>query len=133
MIESSTIMREGFTAADCAERELAQRRRAYSRWVKAKRMTQALADRQTALMQATARKFRPEDDAEGADDDLFGRSNGVLKIRSPAPAQKHRGEHPQAQAECEQPDQQAELRAIGGVAPGKDQQDFSDKCHAGKS
>ncbi|MGU3662039.1 hypothetical protein [Methylobacterium fujisawaense] len=41
-------MAETFTAADlaaCAERELAQRRRAYPRWVEAKRMTQTLADR----------------------------------------------------------------------------------------
>jgi hypothetical protein len=84
-------------------------------------------------MQAIARKVRAEADAEGAKDDLFGWSNGVPEIRSPAPAQKRRGEHPQAQAECQQPDQQAELRAIGGVVPGKDQQDFSGKRHAGKS
>ncbi|GJE13649.1 hypothetical protein [Methylobacterium longum] len=80
--------------ADCTERELAQRRRAYPRWVKAKRMTQALADRQIALMQATARKLRAEADAEGAKGDLFGRSNSVLEIGSQAPAQKHFGEHP---------------------------------------
>ncbi|MET3483169.1 hypothetical protein [Methylobacterium sp. 1973] len=75
MAESSTITRETFTAADlaaCAERELAQRRRAYPRWVEVKRMTQALADRQTALMEAIARKLRAEADAEGAKGDLFG-------------------------------------------------------------
>jgi hypothetical protein len=63
-----------FTAADlafCAERELAQRLRAYPRWVEAKRMTQTLADRQIALMQAIARKLRAEADAEGAKGDLF--------------------------------------------------------------
>ena len=75
MAESSTITRASFTAAelaDCAERELAQRRRAYPRWVGAPRMTQQLADRQTALMQAIARKLRAEADAEGAKGDLFG-------------------------------------------------------------
>jgi hypothetical protein len=35
-------------------------------------MTQQLADRQTALMQAIARKLRSEADAEGAKGDLFG-------------------------------------------------------------
>jgi hypothetical protein len=35
-------------------------------------MTQALADRQTALMEAIARKLRAEADAEGAKGDLFG-------------------------------------------------------------
>ncbi|MEE7449370.1 hypothetical protein MRF4_17030 [Methylobacterium radiotolerans] len=67
-------MAETLTAADlaaCAERELAQRRRAYPRWVEAKRMTQALADRQTALMEAIARKLRAEADAEGAKGDLI--------------------------------------------------------------
>ena len=64
-----------FTAADltdCAERELAQRRRAYPRRVEARRMTQALDARQTALMQAIARKLRAEADAEGAKGGLFG-------------------------------------------------------------
>ncbi|MGU3416937.1 hypothetical protein [Methylobacterium sp. D54C] len=68
-------MAEPFTTADlaaCAERELAQRRRAYPRWVEAKRMTQALADRQTALMEAIARKLRAEAETEGAKGDLFG-------------------------------------------------------------
>lgn len=73
-------MSEPFTAADlaaCAERELAQRLRAYPRWVEAKRMTQALADRQTALMEAIARKLRAEADAEGAKGDLFGSEAGL--------------------------------------------------------
>lgn len=50
----STITGEDFTAADladCAEREVRQRQRAYPRWIEAGRMTQHLADRQTALMQ----------------------------------------------------------------------------------
>jgi signal recognition particle subunit SEC65 len=51
--------------ADCAEREVRQRQRAYPRWVEAGRMTQQLADRQTALMQAIACKLRAEADAEG--------------------------------------------------------------------
>jgi signal recognition particle subunit SEC65 len=68
-------MAESFTAADhadCAEREVHQRQRAYPRWVEAGRMTQQLADRQTALMQAIARKLRAEADAEGAKGDLCG-------------------------------------------------------------
>ncbi|MDP4005122.1 hypothetical protein [Methylobacterium sp. NEAU K] len=75
MAESRTITREGFTAADladCAEREVRQRQRAYPRWVEAGRMTQQHADRQTALMRAIARKLRAEADAEGAKGDLFG-------------------------------------------------------------
>lgn len=81
-------MAESFTAADlaaCAERELAQRLRAYPRWVEAKRMTQPLANRQTALMQAIVRKLRAE--AEGAKGDLFGGSNSVLEVGAQAPAQ----------------------------------------------
>lgn len=68
-------MLETFTTADladCAEREVRQRQQAYPRWVEAGRMTQQLADRQTALMQAIARKLRAEADAEGAKRDLFG-------------------------------------------------------------
>ncbi|MEG9524285.1 MAG: hypothetical protein MIL41_00630 [Hyphomicrobiales bacterium] len=68
-------MAETFTAADladCAEREVRQRQRAYPRWVENGRMTQQLADRQTALMQAIARKLRAEADAESAKGDLFG-------------------------------------------------------------
>ena len=68
-------MAESFTAADladCAEREVRQRQRAYPRWVENGRMTQQLADRQTALMQVIARKLRAEADAEGAKGDLFG-------------------------------------------------------------
>lgn len=50
-------MAETFTAADrapFAERELALRRRAYPRWVEAKRMTQALADRAHGGVRAQA-------------------------------------------------------------------------------
>ncbi|MHB2205016.1 hypothetical protein [Methylobacterium sp. CM6257] len=64
-----------FTAADladCAEREVRQRQRAYPGWIEAGRMTQQLADGQTALVQAIARKLRAEADAERAKGDLFG-------------------------------------------------------------
>jgi hypothetical protein len=79
---------ETFTAAelaDCAEREVRQRQRAYPRWVEAGRMTQQLADRQTALMQAIARKLRAEADAECAKGDLFG---GRPEASSSASAQE---------------------------------------------
>ena len=68
------VLSEAFTAvelAECAEREVRQRQRAYPRWVEAGRLTQALADRQTALMRAIARKLRAEADAEDAKGDLF--------------------------------------------------------------
>ena len=64
-----------FTAADladCAEREVRQCQRVYRRLIESSRMTQAMADRQTELMQAIARKLRAEADAEGAKGDLFG-------------------------------------------------------------
>jgi hypothetical protein len=129
-------MAESFTAADladCVEREVRQRQRAYPRWVENGRMTQQLADRQTTLMQAIARKLRAEADAEGAKDDLFGRNGGVLEVRSPAPAQKHRGEHPQAQAENEQSDHQSDPADIGDLVPGEEQQDHSDERKSGES
>lgn len=88
-------MAETFTAADladCAEREVRQRQRVYPRLVESSRMTQAMADRQTALMQAIARKLRAEANAEGAKGDLFGRSNGVPEVRPEAPAQKYHGD-----------------------------------------
>lgn len=65
-----------FTAADlavCAEHEVRQRQLPYPQWVEAKRITQALADRQTELMQATARKLRADAEAEAAKGDLLGR------------------------------------------------------------
>jgi hypothetical protein len=93
-------------------------------------MTQQLADRQTALMQAIARKLRSEADAEGAKGGLFGRSNGMPEVRSPASTQKHYGEQSQAQAEGEQPDQQAEPAAIRHFLPGEQQQDLSNKRQA---
>ena len=58
-----------FTAADkakCAEREVAQRRRVYPRLVESRRMKQAEADRQIALMEAIAADYRARADAEGA-------------------------------------------------------------------
>lgn len=64
-----------FTAhdlAECAEREVKQRARAYPRWVEAGRMTQAMADRQFAMMRAIAEKLRAEADAESGAGDLFG-------------------------------------------------------------
>jgi hypothetical protein len=71
---------ETFTAAElagCAEREVRQRQRAYPRWVEARRMTQQLAGRQIALMQAIARKLRAEADTEGAKGDLCGGTPGA--------------------------------------------------------
>ena len=41
----------------CAEREAKMRRRVYPRWVEQKRMTQAQADRETALMEAIESHF----------------------------------------------------------------------------
>lgn len=41
----------------CAEREVAQRRRVYPRLVENKRMTKALADSETAKMEAIATHF----------------------------------------------------------------------------
>lgn len=63
-----------FTAkdkAECAEREVRQRQRVYPNLVAAGRMTQQLADRQTALMEAIARDYRAEADAEDAKGRLF--------------------------------------------------------------
>ena len=76
MAEPGTNPDDGFTAADladCAEREVRQRQRFYPRLIASGRMAQATAERQTALMQAIARKLRAETDAEGAKEDLFGR------------------------------------------------------------
>lgn len=43
---------------ECAEREAKMRRRVYPRWVEQKRMTQAEADRQIALMDEIAADYR---------------------------------------------------------------------------
>ncbi|MPR13233.1 hypothetical protein [Microvirga tunisiensis] len=62
-----------FTAeqlAVCAEREVKQRRRAYPHWVEDRRMTQAFADEQVAMMEQIARDSRAKADAEKCD--LFG-------------------------------------------------------------
>jgi hypothetical protein len=64
-----------FTAADlaeCAEREVRQRQYVYPRRVSNGQMTQSLADRQTAMMQAIATKLRAEADDERNASDLFG-------------------------------------------------------------
>lgn len=55
--------------AECAEREVKQRQRVYSRWVAEGRLTQAFADRQIAVMQAIAEDYRVKADA----DDSAGR------------------------------------------------------------
>ncbi|MER8387250.1 hypothetical protein [Mesorhizobium sp. M0968] len=67
-------MAEAFTArdkAECADREVKQRRRVYPRLVSEGRMTQQLADRQTALMEAIATDYRMVADAEEAKGRLF--------------------------------------------------------------
>lgn len=72
--QTGITMGVGFSTAelaDCAEREVRQRQRAYPRWVEAGRMTQQLADRQIALMRAITRKLRAEAEAVGASGDLF--------------------------------------------------------------
>lgn len=56
-----------FTAkekAECAERELRLRERVYPNRVADGRMTQALADKQIALMAAIATDYRAQADAE---------------------------------------------------------------------
>jgi hypothetical protein len=58
--------------ATCAEREVKQRRRVYPRWVEDRRMTQAFADEQLAMMEQIARDYRAKADAEAAKSDLSG-------------------------------------------------------------
>ena len=50
--------------AECAEREVKQRQRAYARWVSQGRMAQAFADRQIAVMQSIANDYRAKADAD---------------------------------------------------------------------
>lgn len=50
---------------DCANRELQIRRYAYPRWVKNGRMTQAMAAREIAYMQAIADDYRAKIDLAG--------------------------------------------------------------------
>ncbi|WP_185982847.1 hypothetical protein [Aureimonas mangrovi] len=52
--------------AECADREVKQRRRVYPRFVSDGRMTQAFADRQIAVMEAIAADYRIVADAEAA-------------------------------------------------------------------
>lgn len=52
--------------AECAEREVKQRRRVYPRFVADGRMTQDFADRQIATMEAIAADYRRMADAEDA-------------------------------------------------------------------
>lgn len=52
--------------AECAEREVKQRRRVYPRFVADGRMTQAFADRQTEVMEAIASDYRERADREDA-------------------------------------------------------------------
>jgi hypothetical protein len=63
-----------FTArdkADCAEREVRQRRRVYARLVFNGRMSQAVADRETALMQAIAADYAAQAEKEEAEGRLL--------------------------------------------------------------
>ena len=53
--------------AACLSREIKMRRRAYPRWVDQGRMTQALADREIAIMQAVLADY-----TEAPAPDLFG-------------------------------------------------------------
>ena len=57
--------------AECAEREVKQRRYVYPRRVADGKMTQALADRQIALMEAIAADYRAKADEEDAKGRLF--------------------------------------------------------------
>jgi hypothetical protein len=57
--------------AECAEREVKQRRYVYPRRVADGKMTQALADRQIAIMEAIAADYRAKADAEDAKGRLF--------------------------------------------------------------
>lgn len=52
--------------ADCAEREVKQRRRVYPRWVADGRMKQDFADRQIGMMEAIAAHFGAKADHEEA-------------------------------------------------------------------
>ncbi len=52
--------------AECAEREVKQRRRVYPRFVGDGRMTQQFADRQIEVMEAIAADYRSKADAEDA-------------------------------------------------------------------
>jgi len=55
--------------AECAEREVKQRKRVYPRRITEGRMTQSLAERQIAMMEAIAAHYRSMARKE---EDLFG-------------------------------------------------------------
>jgi hypothetical protein len=57
--------------AECAEREVKQRRYVYPRRVGEGKMTQALADRQIAIMEAIAADYRSLADADDRAGRLF--------------------------------------------------------------
>lgn len=57
--------------AECAEREVKQRRYVYPRRVADGKMTQAFADRQIAVMESIASDLRALADAEDAKGRLF--------------------------------------------------------------
>ncbi|WP_404295427.1 hypothetical protein ACD578_28195 (plasmid) [Microvirga sp. RSM25] len=58
--------------ATCAKWEVEQRRRFYPRWVENRRITQAFADEQTAIIDRIARGYRAKTLAEAAKCDLGG-------------------------------------------------------------
>lgn len=57
--------------AECAEREVKQRGWVYPKRVANQKMTQALADRQIALMSAIAAEYRAKADEEEAKERLL--------------------------------------------------------------
>jgi hypothetical protein len=57
--------------ADCAEREVKQRRRVYPNLVTGGKMTREFADRQIAMMEEIARDYRRVAAVEAARGDLF--------------------------------------------------------------
>jgi hypothetical protein len=52
--------------ADCAEREVKQRRRVYPRWVADGRMKQDFADQQISMMEEISAEYRAEAEVEEA-------------------------------------------------------------------
>ena len=56
-----------FTYADlarCAQREVGQRKKVYPRLIAGQRMTQQMADRETAMMEEIARRLKEMADVE---------------------------------------------------------------------
>jgi hypothetical protein len=60
--------------AACARREAKMRARVYPRWVANGKMTQAQAERETAIMNAIAQDYETRAEAERMTSDLFGRT-----------------------------------------------------------